>query len=118
MHPLCTGYWGKQSVQVMGGYPLLNFRGSSSPPTIPQLSIKEQPLTELCSGSEAGAYLRLIDPCITQLKAQGSETCNLNREEEEEVVGAYGYPGGGGGQRPDLGFRPSAFGFRVQRFRV
>jgi len=28
--------------------------------------------TEMCSGSEAGSYLRLIDSCITQLKAQGS----------------------------------------------
>ena len=25
--------------------------------------------TELCSGSEAGSYLRLIDLCITQLSA-------------------------------------------------
>ena len=24
--------------------------------------------TEVCSGSEAGSYLRLIDSCITQLK--------------------------------------------------
>ena len=33
--------------------------------------------TEMCSGSEAGSYLRLIDSCITQLKAQGpSRTCN------------------------------------------
>ena len=30
----------------------------------------------MCSGSEAGSYLRLIDSCITQLKAQGpSRTC-------------------------------------------
>ena len=26
--------------------------------------------TEMCSGSEAGSYLRLIDSRITQLKAQ------------------------------------------------
>jgi len=39
----------------------------------------------LCSGSEAGSYLRLIDSCITQLKAQGpSRTCNESKEEEEE----------------------------------
>ena len=25
----------------------------------------------MCSGSQAGSYLRLIDSCITQLKAQG-----------------------------------------------
>ena len=37
-----------------------------------------------CSGSEAGSYLRLIDSCITQLKAQGpSRTCNESKEEEE-----------------------------------
>ena len=32
-----------------------------------------------------GSYLRLIDFCITQLKAQGpSRTCNESKEEEEE----------------------------------
>ena len=37
------------------------------------------------SGSEAGSYLRLIDSCITQLKAQGpSRTCDESKEEEEE----------------------------------
>ena len=40
--------------------------------------------TEMCSGSETVAYLRLIDSCITQLKAQGpSRTCNESKEEEE-----------------------------------
>ena len=35
-------------------------------------------------GSEAGSYLRLIDSCITQLKAQGpSRTCTESKEEEE-----------------------------------
>jgi len=39
------------------------------------------------SGSEAGSYLRRIDSCITQLKAQGpSTTCNES-DEEEEVFG-------------------------------
>jgi len=39
----------------------------------------------MCSGSEAGSYLRLIDSCITQLKAQGpSRTCNESKEEEVE----------------------------------
>jgi len=33
--------------------------------------------TEMCCGTEAGSYLRLIDSCITQLKAHGpSRTCN------------------------------------------
>jgi len=40
----------------------------------------------MCSGSEAGSYLRLIDSCITQFKAQGpSWTCNESREDEEGV---------------------------------
>ena len=43
----------------------------------------------LRSGSEAGSYLRLIDACITQLKAQGpSRTCNESNEEEEEKLPA------------------------------
>ena len=40
----------------------------------------------MCCGTEAGSYLRRIDSCITQLKAQGpSRTCNESKEEEEEV---------------------------------
>ena len=39
--------------------------------------------TDMCSGSEAGSYLRRIDACITQLQAQGpARTCNESREEE------------------------------------
>jgi len=39
-----------------------------------------------CSGSETVAYLRLIDSCITQIKAQGpSRTCNESKEEEEKI---------------------------------
>ena len=35
--------------------------------------------------TEAGSNLRLIDSCITQLKAQGpSMNCNESKEEEEE----------------------------------
>ena len=38
--------------------------------------------TEMCTGSEEGSYLRLIDYCITQLNAQGpSRTCNESKEE-------------------------------------
>ena len=37
----------------------------------------------LCSGSEAGSYLKLTDPCITQLKAQRPpRTCNESEEED------------------------------------
>ena len=36
----------------------------------------------MCSGSEASSYVRLIDSCITRLKAQGpSRTCNESKEE-------------------------------------
>jgi len=39
----------------------------------------------MCSGSEAGSYLRRIGSRITQLKAQGPfRTCNESKEEEEE----------------------------------
>ena len=35
--------------------------------------------------TDAGSYLRLIDSCITQLKAQGpSRTCNESKEEEKK----------------------------------
>ena len=39
----------------------------------------------MCSGSEAGSYLRLIDSPITHLEAQGpSRTCDEVKEREEE----------------------------------
>jgi len=42
----------------------------------------------MCCGSEAGSYLRLIDSCISQLKAQGPyRTCKESKEEEEEEEG-------------------------------
>ena len=37
--------------------------------------------------SEAGSYLRLIDSCITQLKAQGpSRSCNESKEEDSGAI--------------------------------
>jgi len=42
---------------------------------------------EICSGSEAGSYLRLIDSCITQLTQGPSRTCTEIKEEEEKKVG-------------------------------
>ena len=40
----------------------------------------------MCSGSEAGSYLRLIDSCITQLKAQvPSRTRDESKEEEDPM---------------------------------
>jgi len=45
---------------------------------------KNSHFTEMCCGTEAGSCLRLINSCITQLKAQGpSRTCNESREEKQ-----------------------------------
>ena len=50
---------------------------------------------EVCSGSEAGSYLRLTDSCITQRKAQGpSRTCNESKEEEAAISPAAAARGG------------------------
>ena len=57
----------------------------------------------MCCGNEAGSYLRLVDSCITQLKAQGpARACDESKEEEEEeeeqddssTLGRGGSPGG------------------------
>jgi len=84
---------------------------------------KNNNFTEMCSGSEAGSYLRLIDSCITQLKAQGPAiSCNKSKEEEEEglrVQGSVcrGFRVSGSGFRvPGFGFRVSGFGFRFSVF--
>ena len=55
---------------------------------------------DIC-GTDAGSYLRLIDACITQRKAQGPyRTCNESKEqeeeEEEEEVSAQSHPRLGG----------------------
>jgi hypothetical protein len=72
---------------------------------------------------EAGSYLRLIDPCITQHKAQGpSRTCNESKKEEEEGTGyrVKGIRGVGErlGQSQDVslgpGSRVKGTGCRVQ----
>jgi len=40
--------------------------------------------------TEAGSYLRIIDFCITQLKAQGPyRTCNESKTEEEGDTKVY-----------------------------
>jgi len=47
-------------------------------------ALEEEPANELVVVTEAGSYLRPIDSCITQLKAQGpSRTCNESKEEED-----------------------------------
>ena len=56
--------------------------------------------------TEAGSYLRLIDPCITQLKAQGpSRTCNESKEEEEKKEGRAVSTGPGPGPTPHKRFQ-------------
>ena len=62
----------------------------------------------MCSGSEAGSHLRLIDSCITQLKAQGpSRTCNESKEEEKEDLSAvHGDHLGRGGRLVRVLVRP------------
>ena len=66
----------------------------------------------MSSGSEAGSYLRLIDVCITQLKAQGpSRTCNESKEEEEEsevFERGSGCNGGVWGEREGQSAAPDA----------
>ena len=48
---------------------------------------KNNHFTEMCCGTEAGSYLRLIDSFITKLKAQGhSRTCDDSKEEEEVKI--------------------------------
>ena len=47
------------------------------------------PTWDTLGGSRAGSYLRLIDSCITQLKAQGpSRTCTESNEKEEATPSA------------------------------
>jgi len=49
---------------------------------------KDNHFTGMCSGSEAGSYLRLTDSCITQLKAQGPpKTWHESKEEEKRKLG-------------------------------
>ena len=47
--------------------------------------VENNRFTEMCSGSEAGSYLRLIESCITQLKAEGLGSFNESKKEEEEA---------------------------------
>ena len=47
--------------------------------------LKNNYFTEMCSGSEAGSYLRRVDSCVTQLKAEGPfRFYNESKEEDEE----------------------------------
>jgi len=58
------------------------------------------PFSGAVDGTCFRSYLRLIDSCVTQLKAQGpSRTCNESKSEEEEE-------------------EEEASAFRVQRFEV
>jgi len=73
---------------------------------------------EICSGSEAGSYLRLIDSCITELKAQGpSRTCNESKEEEEETCFRVSGFGGGGLKLRVQDCRNEGLGLRIGKER-
>jgi len=51
--------------------------------------LKVLPTVLMWCGTQAGSYLRLIDSCSTQLKAQGPfRTCNQSKEEQERNVPA------------------------------
>jgi len=67
------------------GLPNARFRVHTACPSAGSESqFKNNHFTEMCSGSEVGSYLRLIDSCITQVKAQGpSRPCDASKEEEE-----------------------------------
>ena len=61
----------------------LRFRGIDLPAS--NLQFKNNCFIEMFRGTEAGSYLRRIDSCITQLKAQGpARTCNESKEKEKE----------------------------------
>ena len=63
-------------LRVLGLRAVLNWYSSQ---------FKNNHFTAMCCGTEAGSYLRRIDSCITQLKAQGPpRTCNRSKVEEEE----------------------------------
>ena len=91
-------------------------RGRAWSINLDEYSVRYLGLTYTCHGfGGAGSYLRLIDSCITQLKAQGpSRTCNESKEEEEKgfgcvgegnVVEGLGFCGKGTSVFPDFGER-------------
>ena len=58
-----------------------------------QLAVHGDPVENQNRSEPATSYLRLIDTCITQLKAQGpSRTCHESKEEEEEEEVATPHP--------------------------
>ena len=65
--------------------------------------------------TEAGSYLRLMDLCITQLKAQGpSRTCNESKEEEVMGLGCRVWGAGFTVQDSLVGFQVEGDGLRVE----
>ena len=87
VRPDCVGFFvtRKQHIALV---PQLKTVRESGP--APELGLRVEGMDLLRCGvvTEAGSYLRLIDFCITQLKAQGpSRTCDESKEEEEEVEG-------------------------------
>ena len=66
--------------------------------------------TEMCSGSETASYLRRIDSCITQLKAQGPSRTYEESHEEERIRTAMQAP-----RAPFLGERDRVRGRERER---
>ena len=60
------------------------------PPIFAEKSFKYNHFTEMCCGTEAGSYLRLIDSCITQLKAQRPSTTCIESKQEEKKRNRWG----------------------------
>ena len=59
----------------------LTLPSTESPNHLHRITFTKSP-AHMCCGTEAGSYLRLIDSCIIQLKAQGPcRTCNESKEE-------------------------------------
>ena len=80
--------FGAESLQIAAqSYMARNsiFQLANRPPNSSRLTASG--LVAPCPLTETGSYIRLIDSCIPQLKAQGpSRTCNESKEEGEEVT--------------------------------
>ena len=74
---------------TLGRCPLSIFCSRGTPPRVEEDQASESDY-RVIPPSEADSYLRLIDSCITQLKAQGpSRTCNESKEEVQNSESDY-----------------------------
>ena len=97
-----------------GTYVNLSNSGFDGPVEIREEASELRVRRALGSNLDEGSYLRRIDSCITQLKAQGpSRICNESKEEEEE--GCIGRPRSGCGvQVQGVGYTGPGSGCGVQ----